>query len=134
MHEELYELKEKLIKELGDYAENGKYSKDDVETIKYLASAIDHICNIVSDMDENMYSGRMSRENRGGGTSGMSYRGMSRASYARGRNARRDSRGRYSSADGMEDFMWTLGEMMGDFPAEAKKDAERLMTKLEEMR
>lgn len=34
MHEDkLYELKEKLIKELEEYAQNGKYSKEDVETI-----------------------------------------------------------------------------------------------------
>ena len=32
MHK-LYELKEKLMKELEDYADNGKFSKDDVEAI-----------------------------------------------------------------------------------------------------
>ncbi len=32
----LYDLKEILIKELEDYAENGKFSKDDVESIKYI--------------------------------------------------------------------------------------------------
>ena len=49
MHEDkLYELKEKLLKELEEYAQNGKYSKEDVETIKYMASAVDHICNIVA--------------------------------------------------------------------------------------
>lgn len=124
MHEELYELKEKLVRELSDYAEHGKFSKDDVETIKYLSSAIDHICNIVDGADEGasygMYSRRINRN-------GYSRRG---GSYA----PRRDSRGRYSRGDGMEDFMWSLGEMMGDFPEEAKKDAERLMRKLEEMR
>lgn len=151
MHEELYELKEKLIKELGEYSENGKYSKEDVETIKYLASAVDHLCNIVMDMDdEGSYDGydmsrRMSRDGRGGqgggNTGSNSYysragrgRGSyARGSYARGRNARRDSRGRYSGDGGIDEFMWTLGEMMGDFPEEAKRDAEKLMRKLEEM-
>ena len=53
--EELYELKEKLMKELKDYSGNGKFSKDDVESIKYITSAIDHICNIVD--GEGEYSG-----------------------------------------------------------------------------
>ena len=123
MHE-LYELKEKLIEELEEYSKKGKFSREDVETIKYMSSAIDHLCNIMTDMDDG-YSSRMSRDVTRG-----------RMSYARGRgrNVRRDARGRYSSADGIEDFMWNLGEMMGSFPEEAKKDAERLMTKLEEMR
>ena len=131
MHEELYELKEKLIKELGEYSKNGKYSKDDVETIKYLASAVDHLCNIAEDMDEGSYDMgyRMSRDTRGGGMDGY-YSRTGRGSYARGR--RRDSRGRYSSAESVEDFMITLGEMMGDFPEEAKRDAEKLMRRLKE--
>ena len=54
MHK-LYELKEKLMRELEDYADNGKFSKEDVEAIKYTASAIDHICNIV-DGEEGEYS------------------------------------------------------------------------------
>lgn len=142
MHEELYELKEKLIKELGEYSENGKYSKEDVETIKYLASAVDHLCNIVMDMDDDGYdmSRRMSRDGRGGqgggnmgGNSYYSRAVRGRGSYARGRNARRDSRGRYSGDGGIDEFMLTLGEMMGDFPEDAKRDAEKLMRKLEEM-
>ena len=32
MHK-LYELKEKLMRELEDYSENGKFSKEDVEAI-----------------------------------------------------------------------------------------------------
>lgn len=67
-----------------------------------------------------------SRAGRGRGS-------YARGSYARGRNARRDSRGRYSGDGGIDEFMWTLGEMMGDFPEEAKRDAEKLMRKLEEM-
>ena len=48
MHD-LHELKEKLLKELEEYGGNAKFSKEDVETIKYMASAIDHICNISED-------------------------------------------------------------------------------------
>ena len=48
---ELYELKEKLMRELEDYSKNGKFSKEDVEIIKYMASAVDHLCNIVERED-----------------------------------------------------------------------------------
>jgi len=119
MHK-LYDLKEKLIGELEDYSENGKYSKEDVEAIKYMASAVDHICNICKDAEEeDGYSGRMYPDGMGG-----SYRGYSREgrgySMARGRmNAPRDSRGRYSGADGdVEDI---------------KRDMQRLMDKVEKM-
>ena len=120
MHE-LNDLKEKLIKELEEYSSNGKYSKEDVETIKYLASAVDHLCNIVED-------GEYSMDNRT--RYSRTYDG--RNSYAR--NRRRDSMGRYSRKADMDDFMMSLGEMMGDFPEDAKRDAEKLMRKLDEMR
>jgi len=125
MHK-LYDLKEKLIGELEDYSENGKYSKEDVEAIKYMASAVDHICNIVKDAEEDDgYSGRMYPDGMGGSYRGYSRdgRGYSREggySNARGRmNAPRDSRGRYSGADGdVEDI---------------KRDMQRLMDKVEKM-
>lgn len=124
MHK-LYELKEKLMRELEDYSENGKFSKEDVEAIKYITSAIDHICNIMEDADEEGYSGGMGGYayadggrggNRGGG-------GRSNRSYARGRggNARRDSRGRYSSEGYSYEFKADLEELMQDAPNERVK-------------
>ena len=124
MHK-LYDLKEKLMDELEAYSQNGKFSKDDVEAIKYISSAIDHICNICEDMEGGDYSGDMmpgdmsmaggsyARGNRGG----RSYRG----SYARGRgrNARRDSMGRYSSegySRAEDNFRADLQELMQDAP------------------
>lgn len=126
MHK-LYELKEKLMRELEDYSENGKFSKDDVEAIKYITSAIDHICNIMEDADEE-YSGSYAYE--GGGSYADGGRGMSRAggrggrSYARGRrgNVRRDSMGRYSTTGGYSyDFKMDLEELMKDAPNEHVK-------------
>lgn len=121
MHE-LYELKEKLMRELEDYSKNGKFSKEDVEAIKYITSAIDHICNIMEDADEEGYSGGMMR------MSGRSYTDGGRAgrgnrSYARGRggNARRDSRGRYSSEGYSYEFKADLEELMQDAPNERVK-------------
>ena len=71
--------------------------------------------------DHGMSRARMSRD-------GRSYD----RSYARGR-VKRDSMGRYSRKGSIEDAMWSLGEMMGDIPEEARRDAEKLMKKLEEM-
>ena len=129
MHK-LYELKDKLMQELEDYSENGKFSKDDVESIKYIASAIDHICNIVEDSDEysNMYYGEDDGSyarggNRGGGRS-----------YARdrGRNARRDSMGRYSRAN--DDMIEQLRMMMQEAPDErTRQEFQRFITKVEQM-
>ena len=115
MHK-LYELKEKLMRELEDYSENGKFSKEDVEAIKYITSAIDHICNIMEDADEEGYSGDMMR--MGGRRAGRGSR-----SYARGRggDARRDSRGRYSSEGYSYEFKADLEELMQDAPNERVK-------------
>lgn len=115
MHK-LHELKEKLMRELEDYSENGKFSKDDVEAIKYITSAIDHLCNIMEDTDGE-YSERMMPPyayeqdggNRGGGYS-------SNYAYARGR--RRDSMGRYSREGSREEMVMQLREMMQNAPDE----------------
>lgn len=127
MHK-LYELKEKLMNELEDYADNGKFSKDDVEAIKYTASAIDHICNIVDGADGE-YSGAMG---------GMSYtRG---GSYARGsRRGRRGGANQYGSYAGgysraSEDIAEQLRGIMSDAPDERiRMEIERLVNKVEQM-
>ena len=128
MHK-LYELKDKLMKELEEYADNGKFSKDDVEAIKYTASAIDHICNIMEGGDEeysNMYPYAYDD---------MSYArgGRNGRSYARGRmNARRDAMGRYSRAG--EDIAEQLRGIMHDAPDDhIKMEIERLANKVEKM-
>lgn len=109
MHK-LHELKEKLMRELEDYSENGKFSKDDVEAIKYITSSIDHICNIVE--GEEGYSGRS--------YTGRSYDDMGGRSYAR----RRDSMGRYSrdySRDYSYDFKADLEALAESAPNETVK-------------
>lgn len=151
---ELYELNEKLKKELAGYSENGKFSKDDTEVMKYLSSTIDHICNIVMDMDDDEYSSRMSYARGRGGRSyrGGSYRGSSYddgmmtggegGSYARdgrgrGSNARRDSMGRYSSRmDGYSrhgDAVESLREAMESAPDDrTRMEIQRLIEKMEQ--
>lgn len=125
MHK-LYELKDKLMDELESYVENGKITPTAAEEIKVLSASIDHICNICKDAEEDDgYSGRMYPDGMGGSYRGYARegRGYSREggySNARGRmNAQRDSRGRYSGADGdVEDI---------------KRDMQRLMDKVEKM-
>lgn len=131
MHK-LYELKEKLMDELEAYSQNGKFSKEDVESIKYISSAIDHICNICEDMEGGgEYSGDMigGMPNARGG---RSYRG----SYARGRgrNARRDAMGRYSSegySRAEDDFRMDLQELMADAPNDqVRQKLQRIMSEM----
>lgn len=152
MHEKLYELKEKLMKELGEYAQNGKYSKEDVETIKYMASAIDHMCNIIADAEDEEYSQRggsyaYDNGNMGGGGGG-SYRGGSYSrnmgggsyrdgrggnSYARGRgqNARRDSMGRYSRGG---DMVEQLEDLKQDAPNDQiRQQIQQLISQVEQV-
>lgn len=156
MHEKLYELKEKLMKELASYSENGKFSKEDAEAIKYIASAIDHICNIVERMEgEEEYSqrgggggrysyegggGRYSREggNRGGNPGGERYSrgngGGSSYARGRGRNARRDSMGRYSGNADPGDLVEQIEDLMQDAPNEQiKQQMQQLIQQLEQM-
>lgn len=117
MHEELYELKEKLVRELGNYA-GKELSGSSLSTIDTLAHAAKNLCKILESAD--------------GYSEGDSYRGSSyRGSY------RRDSRGRYSSryygaADEMSE---TLDELMHKTHDERiKSEIQRLKEKVEEMR
>ena len=144
MHK-LYELKDKLMKELEEYADNGKFSKEDVEAIKYTASAIDHICNIVEDEDGEYSEAMMPVDGGYTYARGRSYarggRGANRGgrSYARGRmNARRDAMGRYSREGDYsragEDIAEQLRDMMQDAPDEhIRMEIERLANKVEKM-
>lgn len=108
MHK-LYDLKERLIEEMEDYADRSNLSKEDVEVIKYMASAADHICGLLekADMDDE-YSMAM----RGRGT--YSRRGRSYNTDGYSMAQRRDSMGRYSRAK--EDFKMELQDLINDAP------------------
>lgn len=140
MYDELYDLKDKLIKELTEYSQNGKYSKEDVETIKYMASAVDHICNICERMeDEEGYSMRGGNpyDNMNGGMGGgTSYRYSRNGSYARGRGsyARRDSMGRYSRAGDSMEMVDQLEDLMQDAPNDQiRSKMQELVRQLKQM-
>ena len=146
MHD-LYELKEQLMDELKEYRNKQKKSMDDITVIKYLTSSIDHLCNIIMAADEEyssrgsyMGGSRYSRENRYSreGRNRYAYEGGQGGSYARGRNARRDSMGRYSReggysrTEGMDGLVEEIRAMMQELPQNVQQDAQRFVQKLEQ--
>ena len=127
MHK-LYELKEKLIEELEDYSENGKFSKEDVESIKYITSAVDHICNILERADEEGYSGNM----------GGSYaRGSRGGSYARGGRGGANQYGSYAMGGysrAAENTVAELHDVMNEAQDErVRKEIHEAIKKIERM-
>lgn len=132
---EIYELKEKLLKELEEYGRKGDLSTGSLEVVDKLAHSVKNLCKILEESDEG-YSGRSYADGRMYGGEGRSY-GDGR-SYARGRtgNVRRDSMGRYSrngySYDG-EDMADQLRDLMNDAPDHIKSDIQRLINKVEKM-
>lgn len=130
---ELYDLKEMLLKELEEYGKKGDLSAGSLEIVDKLAHSVKNLCKVIDDMDEEYsgyggsYDGRM--------TDGMSYRRG--GSYARGRrNARRDSMGRYSSEGYSRagDLAEQLRGLMREAPDESiRQDMERLASKLSMM-
>lgn len=157
MHE-LYELKEKLMKELEEYGSKDEMTAGTLEVVDKLAHTIKNLCKIIEDAeyssrggsydggsmrgsyDSSMrgsYDGGSMRGSYDGSMRGGSYDGSMRSyrsSYARGRgrNARRDSRGRYASDSDM--MVDQLQELMEDAPDQrTRQEIEKLMMKLEQM-
>lgn len=85
MGKALYELRDMLMDELDKVSEKGELTAGSLETVDKLTHSIKSIDTICA-MEE---------------AEGYSYDGMSYA-RGRGRNANRDSRGRYSSESGMQ--------------------------------
>ena len=84
----LNKLRDMLCEELEEYGEHDSLDMHGLETVDLLAHAIKNIDKIM-DAEDDGYSSR-----------GNSYRYESEGSYrGRGRNAKRDSMGRYSTAD-----------------------------------
>ena len=143
MHE-LYELKEKLCRELEEYGKKD-LSAGGLEVVDKLAHTVKNLDKIIENYEESEYSGNMGNMGGSYARGGRDYRGGSYRydggmSYARGRgrNARRDSMGRYSSERGYsrdaQDMADQLRDLMEDAPDETvRRDIERLMRKVETM-
>lgn len=139
MHE-LYELKDMLCKKLEEYSRKGEMTSSTLEVIDKLAHAVKNIGKIIEmkEEEEGGYSSeggnvRSGRSYVYAGGNNRRYGGNYAYARGRGRNANRDSQGRYSSAGSVEDMAMMLGEMMGELPEELKSDAERFMRKLDSM-
>ena len=122
----MHDLKDLLCAELEDYAEKGKkankMSAGDLEAIHKLTDTVKNILKIDMLEEESGYSedGHYMGEGRIYGTSyesGYSERGGSSYARGRGRNARRDSMGRYSRDGGMsydDDMSYARGGRGGN--------------------
>lgn len=145
MHK-LYELKEKLMKELEEFSGKG-LSDSSLKTIDTLAHSIKNICKVIEACEEEEYSMAMSGYSRRGSYAGGSYDGDSYAedggsyvrpdgsyrdsSYARGRGsgAKRDSMGRYSRAD--DEMIMQLERLMRSADDEkTKKEIRKLIERI----
>ena len=97
---ELYELKEKLCKELKSYGDKRELTASSLAMIDTLAHALKNVNKVIEnhEEEEGMYSseGYPIRPAHEGGYMRGSYGDMPMNSYARGRYARRDAMGRYS--------------------------------------
>lgn len=137
----IYELKEMLCKELDEYGAKGELSAGALDIVDKLAHTIKNLDKIIETMEEDEYSNYGGVPYQGesyGGMMGRSYRrSMNSGSYARGRgsNARRDTRGRYSSRGYSRnaDLADQLREMMQDAPDEnTRMEIQRLADKLDQ--
>ena len=135
---ELYELKEKLMKEMKNYGQKGELTASTLTMVDTLAHALKNIDKIIEkcEEEEGEYSGRPSYGEgsmRGSyGMDGYSRRYSGDGSYRR----KRDSMGRYSrdGYSGHTDMMPELEELMRNAPDERTRQTVReIMNKMESM-
>lgn len=142
---ELYELKEKLCKELKKYS-GEEVTTNSLEVVDKLSHAIKNIDKIIEKYEEEEGGSYGYNSYEGSYRGNRSYRGSynNNGSYARGRgrNARRDSMGRYASANGSYengysrngDIASELRELMMDAPDEqTRMEYQKVINKLEQM-
>lgn len=127
----IYELKEKLCDELEEYGSK-KLDAGSLDVIDKLAHTIKNLDKIIESYEDE-YSGAYDDMNYEGGNRG-GYSSRYAMARGRGRNARRDSMGRYSRADGTEMMVSELRELMNDAPDErTKMEFKKFIQKMEQM-
>lgn len=147
MHE-IYDLKEMLCKELEEYGKKGDLTAGSLDVVDKLAHTIKNLDKIIESYEENSeyssrggsYAGGMGMGGASYERGGRSYRGgnMGGRSYARGRgrNARRDAIGRYSTEgySRNDEMIEQLNDLMDDAPDErTRAEIQKFITKLEGM-
>lgn len=129
----IYELKDMLCEELEEYGKKDKLDVGGLEIVDKLAHTVKNLDKIIESYEEQGYSSDY--DNMGGSYDGSYGRRYSRErgySRTRGRNARRDSMGRYSRDGKM--MARELRELMEDAPDESiKTEMRRLIQKVESM-
>lgn len=132
----VYDLKEMLCKELEEYGKKGELSAGTLDIVDKLAHTIKNLDKIIETYEEDEYSNYGGSYDNGGG---MYNRGSYRdGSYARGRgrNARRDSMGRYSSNGYSRtgDMVEQLRNLMNDAPDDrTRQEIQNLVSRMEMM-
>lgn len=126
LYDDLEEICETLADELTKTNEKlnkagGEITAGDLEYINRLTHAIKSVKTSMAMIDAE--------------ESGYSYDDGMRGSYARGRNARRDSRGRYSRSYSRDSGMVSeLRELMKDAPDEqTRMEMQRMISRMESM-
>lgn len=141
----LHDICDVMMKELEKSNEKikmsgGEVSGSDIEYLDKLTHGIKSTKTTIAMMEaDDEYSGDYDSDmNMRGGRSNRGY--SRRGSYARGRgrNARRDSMGRYSSRDGYsmggDEMIMELRELMEDAPDEkTRMEFQRFIKKMEQM-
>lgn len=147
----VYDLKDMLCEELEEYGKKDKLDVGGLEIVDKLAHTIKNLDKIIETYEDDGYSEAYydgsyegSYENGTGNMGGGSYArrysrergGSRRGSYAmargRGRNAKRDSMGRYSRDGKM--MAQELRELMEDAPDERiRMELQKVIQKVENM-
>lgn len=123
MHE-LYELKDKILKELKAYSRKGEITASSLTMIDTLAHALKNIDKIIEKCEEeDGYSSRPSFES-----------GSMRGAYSGRRYARRDAMGRYSrdGYSGDDDMSMELQDLMRNAPDErTRQKIQNILDRME---
>lgn len=132
----MYELKDKLCKELEEIARKPEMSAGDLEAVHKLTDTIKNLDKIEI-LEDGGYSrdGDWEMEGRGSYERGASYRGRKRDSMGRySRDGRYGPTARmYSRADAKDDMMAKLEDMMGSASEQERAILRQAMDKLEKV-
>ena len=131
--EYMYELKDKLCKELDEIARKGELGAGDLEIIHKLTDTIKNLGKIEM-LEDDGYSqaGDWEADMRGTYGRGSSYRGRKRDSMGRYSRDGRGGRGGYSRHDAKEAMMEQMEMLMDQAGSEREREAiRRCMGQLE---
>lgn len=123
----LYDLRDMLCGELEEYGKKGDLSAGSLEIVDKLTHTIKNLDKIIEVNEDDEYSNAV--------TTGMERHGRSYA-RGRGRGARRDSMGRYSSEGYSRtgDLSDRLRDLMHDAPDErSRQEIQRLADRMAQM-